>query len=70
MNAPQIESRSHAATMDTVGGSPEALCHHMVLECVHGNELSLMCVSDGEKKGWARTKHERRECEMVFWDPL
>lgn len=35
--------------MGTVGGSPKALCHHMVLEYVHGNELSLMCVSDGEK---------------------
>ena len=50
---------SSASTVGVVEVSPEAVCHHMVLE-VCGSELSLMCFSGGEKEGW-----ERRECERV-----
>ena len=55
---------SSAAIVGAVEVSPEAVCHHVVLG-VCGSELSLMCVSGGEKEGWERRKHERRECEMV-----
>ena len=50
---------SSASTVGAVEVSPEAVCHHMVLE-VCRSELSLMCFSGGEKEGW-----ERRECERV-----
>ena len=44
---------SSAATMGTVEVSPEAVCHHVVLE-VCESELSLMCVSGSEKEGKER----------------